>query len=220
MQGVTEEAALRNNTIVLVGDEKQLPPVCSHRDVPDHGICSRCHIAANPIFRDAWQSASRRLRLDVNHRNPDFAHALETIRNQHEHPLSQEWVDEHINKLVRDLPPHELTNATTLHSLHKDVNSTNAAAMDSLEQQGHEMRAVPPYLRRQLHAEGAGLEAVQLHDLCEAQQRQVSTSLRFVSHCLCPTYAPACLPSMFSSVSLHLSHQCCMFEVAIAVACL
>ena len=78
---------LQRNTIFLVGDCCQLPPVCSRCPLL-LGVCPKHNLIANHHFEAAYHS-QRRFELEVNHRNPGFAHTLNAIRRQHQHPLTQ-----------------------------------------------------------------------------------------------------------------------------------
>jgi hypothetical protein len=96
-QGLAFDRVLENNTIILVGDESQLPPVCRRSCCLLHGVCIEHHIAASPLFEAAYRDATHCFHLHANHRNPGFAAVLDRIRHQHAEPITQDWVNVNIN---------------------------------------------------------------------------------------------------------------------------
>ena len=74
----TFEELMRHKMLLLVGDSKQLPPVCKCR-VGKHDICLRCHITAS----DAFQAAAKHdLLVSVRQEgDPTFAQLLQEVRH-------------------------------------------------------------------------------------------------------------------------------------------
>jgi len=74
----TFEELMRHKMLLLVGDSKQLPPVCKCR-VDKHAICMRCHITAS----DAFQAAAKYDLLVSVRQEGDrtFALFLQELRN-------------------------------------------------------------------------------------------------------------------------------------------
>ena len=135
-QDLSLDAVLENNTIVLVGDEKQLPPICQSTCLYLEDVCTLHHIAVSPHFRQAWHDPARNFFLAVNHRNPAIAHKLAHIANQHNEPLTQAWVDENINNAYCRVAPLDL-DTRVLVTHHADALSHNTAAVNALAQNTH-----------------------------------------------------------------------------------
>ena len=109
-QGTDTGTMLARTTILLVGDEKQLPPAqCRSHCKYVADVCDTHHIASDTLFKQTWQDQQRCFRLQTNHRNPGFAHVLPHIANQHVVPLTQAWFDEHVNCLCRVTERSETT---------------------------------------------------------------------------------------------------------------
>ena len=135
-QDLSLDAVLEHNTIVLVGDEKQLPPICQSTCLYLEDVCTLHHIAVSPHFRQAWHDPARNFFLAVNHRNPAIAHKLAHIANQHNEPLTQAWVDENINNAYCRVAPLDL-DTRVLVTHHADALSHNTAAVNALAQNTH-----------------------------------------------------------------------------------
>jgi hypothetical protein len=123
---------LDNNLIVLVGDEAQLPPgscttSCAAKTYL--GVCTLHHIASCLHVEQAIHEG-RYYALKVNHRNPQFATVLNTIRNQRTNALTQEWVDKHVNHPL--LTAHPPKDAHFLCSHHVLVDQYNEDILHDL----------------------------------------------------------------------------------------
>jgi ATP-dependent exoDNAse (exonuclease V) alpha subunit len=133
---------LENNLIVLVGDEAQLPPASCTTSCADKtyvGVCTLHHIASCLHVEQAVHEG-RYYALNVNHRNPQFASVLNRIRNQRTNPLTQEWVDEHVNNPL--LTAHPPKDAYVLCSHHVLVDQYNEDILHDLFNEN--ILAIPP----------------------------------------------------------------------------
>ena len=126
-QDLSLDAVLEHNTIVLVGDEKQLPPICQSTCLYVEDVCTLRHIAVSPHFRQAYHDPARNFFLAVNHRNPAMAYKLAHIASQHSEPLTQAWGDENINNAYCRVAPLDL-DTRVLVTRHVDALSHNTAA--------------------------------------------------------------------------------------------
>jgi hypothetical protein len=144
-QDITRGHVLQQNLVLLVGDEAQMPPVCNRSCTLTADVCPRHHIAAHPDFREAYLKDATCLKLRLNHRNPGFAAALEHIRNQHNVPLTQEWVDSNINCLLDTTTALPL-EGRILHSHRFQVAASNSAFLDALN---GDMICTPPLIQVQ-----------------------------------------------------------------------
>jgi hypothetical protein len=97
-QEITRVHVLRRNIKLLVGNEAQMPPVCSRSGtliadvpLPPYRIASRQRAYLNDVTCS---------KFNLNHRNPGFAATLDCICDQHHFPLTKKWVDAHIYCLL------------------------------------------------------------------------------------------------------------------------
>ena len=132
-QDISLDAVLQKNTIVPVGDEKQLPPICNFMCLYREDICTTHHIAVNANFSQAWHDPARNFLLAVNHRNPAMAHKLAHIANQHNVPSTQQWVDENINIPFCRVAPLDL-HSRMLTSHHADALDHDTSAVTAFAQ--------------------------------------------------------------------------------------
>lgn len=169
-QDATINHVLATNTILLVGDERQLPPICQANCKYLADVCNSHHLCTNIHFKDAWHTASRQLLLDVNHRNPAMAHKLARIAAQHQTPLTQEWVDEQLNDPFHtEHVPMDL-ESRMLCTHHVDADAHNAACVHAFaEAAGAHLQPLERLCARQIDDQ-PGLEPVLYEDLSSAEQ--------------------------------------------------
>lgn len=169
-QDSTVDQVLASNTILLVGDERQLPPVCQASCKYLADVCTKHHLCTNRYFKDAWNNPSRQLLLDVNHRNPAMAHKLARIAEQHRTPLTQAWVDAELNApfLSEELPLD--LDCRVLCTHHVDATAHNTAAIqDFSHNSGAQLVPLTRKFARQ-RDDAPGLDPIAYDDLSAAEK--------------------------------------------------
>jgi hypothetical protein len=160
---------LQKNPIILVGDEAQLPCVCnSNRCTRIAGVCTSHHIATSAFFARAYQER-KCYNLTTVHRNEQFAATLNHIRNAClTSPLTQEWVDEHINTLpITPTPPADA------HILCTHVTSANAHNDRILQQKHQDIVPVDFATVQRERERGAVIRTVSREDLTPTKRRAI-----------------------------------------------
>jgi hypothetical protein len=165
-QGIAFDNVFKHNTIILVGDESQLPPVCRRSCYLLRGVCIEHHIAASPIFEAAYHDPTHCFQLYANHRNPGFAAVLDRHRCQHAEPITQDWVDIHINCRVTK-NPMPLAEGRILCSHNASVNEYYNMVLTTLDGPGE---ATPPRVTVQGSALGAQHTPINIDALEEIER--------------------------------------------------